>query len=331
MTFSLCVVGCGQFAKKFAKGVRAFIERGGLEHIDLYFASRDSAKARRYCRTFDGTGFFGSYEEAAADPAVQSLYFVTPHHLHIENALMAARHGKHILMEKPLARTVEEGERMIVTARQEGVKLMVAENYRFLPMVERSRQLIEGGALGNLRLIQIQAEGSFPADGWRGNREVMGGGVAIDGAVHAADILYTLGGTPTEVYAYKLPQAVLHLEGEDGLVIMARMPNGGVGLINHSWGVSKSSNPMWVNVSGTAGRIYFEAEKTTMTLETDEGSSRFRFPEDRSGVGNMVKEFVSSIEEDRPPLMSGEVGLRDLKVVLKAYESAETRTVQALG
>ena len=78
---------------------------------------------------------------------------------------MAARHGKHILMEKPLARTVEEGERMIVTARQEGVKLMVAENYRFLPMVERSRQLIEGGALGNLRLIQIQAEGSFPVDG----------------------------------------------------------------------------------------------------------------------------------------------------------------------
>ena len=325
MPLGLCVVGCGQFARTFVKAVRSF---GGLappDQIELFFASRDRKKARAYCRMFDGKDFFGSYEEAASDPRVHALYLCTPHHLHMEHTLLAAQFSKHILVEKPIARTLEEGERMVAAARDAGVKLMVAENIGFMSTVRKSRELIEAGAVGEVRFIQIQEEANYVVQGWRAGREMMGGGVLIDGGIHSVNILIELGGMPEEVYASTLPKTLHDLEGEDGLVLMARLPGGGAGLINHAWGISRSAWRLWAAISGTRGRIYFERRRPMMTLETDQGKSIFRFTEDRDGIGNMVREFRDSIVEDRTPLTSGEVGLRDLKLILRAYESAERR------
>ena len=325
MSFALCVAGCGGFARTFARAVRSFSGFGSSDDIEMFFASRDRSRARAYCRAFEGAGYFGSYEEAAADPRVEAMYFCTPHHLHLEHALIAARSAKHIMVEKPIARTVEEGERIVSAAREAGVKLMVAENFRYMPAVRRSRELITQGAIGKVRLVQIQEESNFSFEGWRTNRELMGGGVLIDGGIHSIDMLIDLGGTPEEVYASSLPRAAGGLEGEDGTVLMARLRGGATGLINHAWGVSRSSWKLWVAVSGTRGRIFFKPRSPTMTLETDGEKRKLRFSEDVSGIGSMVREFRDCIREDRPALTSGEEGLRDLRVVLCAYESAENR------
>ena len=322
MSLALCVMGCGQFAKSFAKAILTSSISGVSDQTELFFASRNKEKAKAYCRMLGGKNFFGSYEEAAADPRVQAMYICTPHHLHLEHSVLAARFSKHILVEKPIARTLQEGERMIRAARDAGVKLMVAENYRFMPVVQKSRELIAQGAIGTLRLIQIQEESRFIFKGWRTSREMMGGGVFIDGGIHSVDMLVSLAGMPLQVYASRLPQAQDSLEGEDGMALMARLDGGAAGFINHSWGVSKQSCRLWVAIAGTRGRIYFEPMKPRITLETEERRSTWRLPEDRSGIGSMVKEFYSSIVEDRPPVMSGEEGLKDQAVVLAAYESA---------
>ena len=330
MRLGLCVVGCGAFARTFVKGVRAFGQLSS--QVDLYFASRDESRARAYRRRYGGMGSFGSYQQAAADPRVQAMYFCTPHHLHMEHALLAARHGKHILVEKPISRTLEEGQRMISAARDAGVVLMVAENYRYMPVFTKAKDLVDQGALGNLRFIQVQEESRYSFGGWRTNREMMGGGVLIDGGVHSVNMLVELGGVPEEVYASILPRAAAEgLEGEDGIALMARLPGGSAGLINHAWGISKRDWDLWVNVSGTLGRLYFKPRTGRMTVETSEDKRLMRFTEDRNGIGHMVSEFLASIGEGRPPLTSGEVGLRDLQVVLSAYESAERGGPRQLG
>ena len=331
MSLALCVVGCGHFAKTFVKEVRAFPGLGSADQMQLFFASQDRKRARAYCKMFDGEDSFGSYEEAAADPRVQAMYFCTPHHLHMEHALMAARFSKHVLVEKPIARTMEEGQRMVTAARDEGVKLMVAENYRYIPPVQKSGELIRQGAIGTLRFIQIQEESNFVFTGWRVSREMMGGGVLIDGGIHSVDMLVELGGMPEEVFASRLPPKFKHLEGEDGIVLVARLGSGATGLINHSWGIDNRSWKLWVSISGTKGRIYFQPKKPTMTLETDQGKKTFRFPEDSRGIGNMVTDFRDSILQNRPPRASGEEGLRDLQVVLAAYESAANKSSLALN
>ena len=322
MGIGLCVVGCGQFARTFVKAIRSFDAWGPDGGPDLFFASRDRKRAAAYCRRFNGGGYFGSYEEAASDPRVQAMYLCTPHHLHVEHALLAARHSRHILVEKPIASTLEEGERMVVAAREADVKLMVAENFRFMPTVRKARELISEGAIGTVRLLQVQEEARYLLQGWRGDPRQMGGGVLIDGGIHSMDMLIDLAGMPREVYSASLPRVLPGSEGEDGTVLMARLERGATGFINHAWGISKRAWRLWVSVSGTRGRIYFEPRMPVLKLETEDGPRTFRFPQDRSGIGSMVKEFQDSIREDRPPLTSGEEGLRDLQVVLAAYESA---------
>ena len=161
MALALCVVGCGQFARTFAKSVRSFGGFPPSQGVDLFFASRDRRRARAYARRFGGLDFYGSYEEAAADPRVEAMYLCTPHHLHMEQAIMAASHGKHILVEKPIARNMAEGRRIVASASAAGVVLMVAENYRFMPVVQKARELVRAGAVGTLRYIQIQAEANY--------------------------------------------------------------------------------------------------------------------------------------------------------------------------
>ena len=322
MSLGLCVVGCGIFAKTFAKAVRGFEPLAGGDGVRLFFASRDVRRAEAYCRRFEGEGYFGGYEEAATDPRVDALYLCTPHHLHLEHTEMAARHSKHVLVEKPIARTVDEARRVISAAGDSGVKLMVAENYRFIPVVQEARRLIDRGALGTLRFIQSQQESAFGVEGWRADPEMMGGGIFIDGGIHAVDLLGYLGGRVEEVNASFLPKSLHPLEGEDGMVVTARLDSGATGLINHSWGVSRRSWRLWVSVSGTKGRLYFQPGRPSLEFETSIAKNTLRFPGDRRGIGAMVTEFVDCIREDRPPLTSGEVGLEDLKVVLGAYESA---------
>ena len=107
------------------------------DDLDLFFASRDGARARAYAARFQGCGAFGSYAAAAADPRVEAMYLCTPHHLHQAHVALAAQAGKHILVEKPLARTLAEGRAMIAAAQRAGVTLMVAENARFMAAVRQ--------------------------------------------------------------------------------------------------------------------------------------------------------------------------------------------------
>ena len=332
---ALCVIGCGQFAQTFAQSIVA--ESGESGGIDLSFASRDASRAREYCDRFQGQGHYGSYESAAADPRVEAMYLCTPHYLHREHAALAARYGKHILVEKPIARTVAEGRAIIQDARTAGVTLMVAENFRFMAQVRRCKELVSGGAVGKLRHVQLQEEAPFIPGGWRSDRSHNGGGVFIDGGIHKVHFLRYLLGEPESIFAAELPKALTGQEGEDGLIVAARWPSGAVGLINHSWTASANPPPASVVVSGTEGRISFEMGTRRLRLDRLRGAEggqeaelrvsreteqTWQFADDYYGLPAMVQEFRDSIREGRDPEVSGAEGLQDLAVTLTAYASA---------
>jgi predicted dehydrogenase len=314
----LCVVGCGAFAKTFARGVNPLRGR-----INLFFASRDRSRAQEYSAQFGGAGAFGSYEAAAAHPAVDAMYLCTPHHLHLEHVRLAARAGKHILVEKPIAPTLPEARQIIDAARQAGVALMVAENYRFMAAVRECRRLVENGTIGQLRLVQLQEEAPFSPGGWRNQKDLNGGGILIDGGIHKIHFLRYLSGEPASIYATALPEVLDNHEGEDGVVIIARWKSGAVGLINHSWAACRQPSPRLVSVSGSKGRLTFAAGESWLRIERGDSEETLSFPPDNAGLTAMVQEFLNSIRENREPETSGTEGLKDLSLVLKAYESIE--------
>ena len=325
MSLGLCVIGCGDFAKVFAQEMQTL-----AGEVDLFFASRDSQRAAEYAVAFNGKASFGSYEIAAADPRVEAVYLCTPHFLHREHVDMAAAAKKHILVEKPIARTMEEARSIVQTAQRAGVTLMVAENYRFMAVVRRAKELIDSGALGELRMIQMQEETDFRPGGWRVSREQNGGGVLIDGGIHKIDILNYLAGRPVDVYATALPKVLDQLEGEDGVAVLTRSRSGTVGLINHSWAKVGGKGPKWVTVSGAKARISFDLAGTQITINDGLKERTLEAAGDRHGLVPMVLEFRDSIRQGREPETSGSVGLEDLEITLKAYESMESGHVVSL-
>ena len=202
MKLALCIVGCGQFARTFVHGLQPV-----RDDFDLFFASRDVARAHAYAAQFQGCGAFGSYDAAAADPRVEAMYLCTPHHLHQAHVTLAAQASKHILVEKPLARTLAEGRAMIAVAQRAGVTLMVAENARFMAAVRQCKALLAQGSVGDLRVVQLHEETPFQPGQWRSRRDLNGGGVFIDSGIHKVHLLRYLAGEPAHLYAAALPQA----------------------------------------------------------------------------------------------------------------------------
>ena len=117
-------------------------------------ASRDLGRAQAAASGLGIAHAFGSYEDLLADPDVDAVYNPLPNHLHAEWTIAAARAGKHVLCEKPLATSAAEAERMIKACQAEGVLLMEAFMYRLHPTWEAVRELLASGRIGKLRAVQ---------------------------------------------------------------------------------------------------------------------------------------------------------------------------------
>jgi predicted dehydrogenase len=153
-------MGCGWIARRHAAAAR----RVGLPVI---FASRDEPRARAYAREFRGVAAYGSYRAALADPRALAALVCTPHDRHVEDALAAFDAGRHVLVEKPIARSLEEADGIIDAARRAGLVLMVGENFHFMPAFRHVRALLDAGALGELREMHLVARGFRRHTGWR--------------------------------------------------------------------------------------------------------------------------------------------------------------------
>ena len=294
------------------------------DEVDLYFASRDPGRAREYASRFNGTDAFGSYEQAVADPRVEAVYVCTPHHLHREHASLAFRAGKHVLVEKPIAGTMADAEAMIRDAEGSGVTFMVAENFRFLPPVREAKRLIDAGRVGQVRLLQLHEQYPFAPGGWRSRKDLNGGGVLIDGGIHKLSAVAFLAGRPTEVYAREVLPGHAGLEAEDGAVVITRDGDGVVGLINHSWSVAPPSPHSWVSITGSEASLYFEPGRPWLKVTDARSETTVDLDDYGNGLVSMVREFLGSILDGRPPAMTGADGLADLMLVLAAYQSMET-------
>lgn len=316
----ICVAGCGQYAQSVMDDLR------GMEGApEFAFASRDADKARSYCERYGGFAYFDSYEAAADDPRVDAVYFLTPHDLHAEHVRLAARRGKHVLMEKPIARTVSEAREMIDCVERAGVMMMIAENFRFDPAVGKARELIDAGAVGAVRFVEVRSEGMDVATGWRLSRSRTGGGRFIDGGIHYVDILRYLGGDVDLVYARQQdPTLTPGLEGEDGIALNVGFRGGGSGLLQYSGGTPISRKEHEARVTGAQGRLRLAVFGGEVTLETLSGTDVIPVEPAFRGVRRMLREFCAAAAQRREPLMNGSEALDDLRVVLAAYESART-------
>lgn len=165
-------------------------------HVELVAAADPRAEARVRFAHEHGANVYSDVAALCADPAVEAVYLATPHEHHAAHAIAAASHGKHVLVEKPMAVTLEGAEAMIAAAQAAGVHLVVGHSHSFDAPIQRARAIVAGGTLGRLRMITAM---NFTDFLYRPRRPeeldtARGGGVVFSQAAHQVDIVRLLAG-----------------------------------------------------------------------------------------------------------------------------------------
>jgi predicted dehydrogenase len=278
-----------------------------------------------------------SFDEMLVNPDIDALYLATPVYLHAPHAVQALRAGKHVLVEKPMALSVSEGEEMVRLARQTGKTLATAYYRRFFPKVQRAQQLIADGALGQVvMVVSVYHTWYAPAPdapgGWRASKQQAGGGVLWDMGSHRFDLLVGMFGMPTQVWAMAETLAQ-RCEVEDTATVTMKLGNGAQCASTWQW-----SSQTWVDhlsIIGTQGKIVMEPmDSPNLTLYIGKGRSQERSDEQIPLPANMhlpmIQDFVDAVLAGRDPVEVGEEGLKVNRILAAIDQSAATGQVVKL-
>jgi predicted dehydrogenase len=203
----VAIVGCGRISDLHQLGYRGREDARIVAVCDTH-----KARARQKAREWGVEKVYSDYEQVLADPEVDAVELLTPHHLHCPMTVQAARAGKHISVQKPMALSAAEADKMIAAADQAGVLLRVYETFVYYAPAVRAREMIDAGEIGEVRAVRMHVSTGtgdtawkvpLSAWLWRFNEKLSGGGpLVFDHGYHLFSLGYYLGGPVEKVYAW---------------------------------------------------------------------------------------------------------------------------------
>jgi len=259
------------------------------------------------------------WRELADDPEIGAIVIGTPNALHAPQAIACLEQGKHVLVEKPMARTLEEAQRMNAAAEASGATLMVAHCWRFHDDVRALRRRVADGELGDVvRTHGYGMHAGWGPDGWFTDRELAGVGALLDMGVHAIDTARFVLGDP-------LPGRVCASIGtrygdyevdDDGLVLIS-WEGGATSLVESGWWQPhRGGMEAETEVYGTRGYA-----RVWQFSDEPEGYEHCAQPM----YSAQMAEFLGALREGRRPRPSGDDGAVIMEIVEQAYRSAGIR------
>ena len=330
------IVGCGEITA--VRTAPAFDEarnvRIGMVMDVVEWAARDLGE--RY-----GVPYTTNLDELLSNRDIDFVYISTPHHLHAPLTIKAAKAGKYVIVEKPIATNLEDADRMIAECRRNGVELSTCFPLRYLPMVQKAKELIDGGLIGDIIGVRITNMGIKPPSywgggytgrirsNWRASKEKSGGGVLIMNSIHDIDyVRYVTGLEADRVYS-EYGTFLTPVEVEDFITVIIRYKNGAIGLIEASScleGAPRDKSIRGDRIYGSKGELIISDPLWVRTTEETEIGEANRWhqitPERRYNyMTRFVEEFADAILSGRKPPVTGEDGRKALEIVVAAYKS----------
>ncbi|MGW8205203.1 Gfo/Idh/MocA family protein (plasmid) [Sphingomonas bisphenolicum] len=269
---------------------------------------------------------YADFDRIRDNPDIDAVYIILPNSLHAEYAIRAAKAGKHVMCEKPMATSVADCQAMIAACRQAGKKLMIGYRSRFEPYNRLAIDLARSGHVGPTRLIT--AEHGFPIkpDQWRLDKPLSGGGSMMDIGIYSLNAArYLTGEEPVEVSAVESTDRSdpRFRTVEDRISFLLRFPSGIVADCISSYSSGHNS----YRVNGTQGWIGMEPATPyagqSMTIRKDGVTApRTLPPAGKTQFAGQLDHFAECILTGKTPIVPGEEGLADLRVIEAIYQSA---------
>lgn len=262
------ILGAGAVARGFAHGLRALPDA----HLSAV-SSRTAANARDFAKSFSIPKVYTRAEELARDPEIDLIYVATPHHRHMEDCLLCLEHGKAVLCEKPFSVSARQAREVITAARRRQVFCMEAMWMRFVPAMRKLRELVQSGAIGEVRMISADfgvANQFDPRSRLFDPQQA--GGALLDLGVYPISLASMLLGAPEAIVA----QATIGASSvDDQSSVLLRYPGGQLAVLSASL---RAWSPQEAVIMGSRGRIkvhapFYCARKLTITPSGENSSA----------------------------------------------------------
>ena len=240
----VALVGCGRIAPIHAIALK---ELPFTEIVMTMDVIRERAEA--FAREYGGQPT-ADYQQVLANPKVEVVQICTPHYNHAQLALKALEAGKHVLVEKPMALSVEDAKEMIATAQRKGLQLGVIFQNRYNASSEAVKEAISSGELGELRAARAfvtwhRDDEYYRSDPWRGTWAQEGGGLLINQAIHTLDLMQWLMGEIKTVSANCRRWGHEFIEVEDTAEAYIRFANGALGRFTAQTAIQQTNLSFW--------------------------------------------------------------------------------------
>jgi predicted dehydrogenase len=329
------LVGCGRIAKRHS-------ELLGLGQIPNAMLSAvcdiDEAKAQKLASQF-GVPAFTDMHRMMTDADVDVVVILTESGRHAEHTCALAKYGKHIVVEKPMALSLDDADAMIRVCDLAGIKLFVVKQNRFNVPVVQLRKALEQGRFGKLVLGTVRVRWSrdqkyYDQDSWRGTW-ALDGGVLTNQASHHVDLLEWMMGDVESVYAMTTT-ALVNIESEDTAVVALRFRNGALGVIEATTAVRPKDLEGSVSVLGEGGSVEIGGfavnqmktwQFTQPTAGDEDVIAKYSVnPPNVYGFGHQAyyEHVVDCILNRKTQLVDGLQGRKSLELISAIYESVET-------
>ena len=280
--------------------------------------------ARAFAARFGHPTVHDTFDALAADPAVDAIYVATPNDLHHAPVLAAARHGKHVLCEKPFALTLADAQDMVAACEAAGVILRIAHQIRLEPALQRVREVVASGVLGDLRCVSFERTAPTNQPGaWR--KEAHQGGTLFDVAVHQLDLVtWTTGLAITEVVAFTHPDRRAGLPDET-VSITGRLGPRCVANIRASRELPHGKNDLIIE--GTQGMLSTSAlrwvDEFSVQVKTGAGLQETRYTPVPT-YRREVEAFNGEVRGERSLLPDGKQGIAMVHLVCAILDSIQS-------
>ena len=335
MTIRVGLIGCGLMARAHLPGYEAARDQSEIvmccdNHLKL--AEDTSVK-------LGGTAAVTSDWQAVIDnPQVDAVDVCAPHFLHAPIVLAAAKAGKHVLLEKPMAMNLGEARQMVNAMEAAGKVFMVAQNQRYLPEHKPIKKLLDDGAIG--RVVAARIDGNqflsrgYPEGHWLFSKKLAGGGVIRTTAIHKIDLMRSFLGDVRRVTAlYSTSGLNPGMDTEDIAAFAMEFENGAIGEAFFTFAAYQNPIPTasheLVILYGTKGMINNINGWHMHSTEVDgykEGMQSMGLPNANYAESfvHEVGHFLECVATGQPPITSGHDNIRTIAIIDALYQSYET-------
>ncbi len=296
------IIGCGDVTE--VKSGPAFNKVSNSSLVAVM--RRDGAKARDYAERHQVPKWYDDADLLINDPEVNAVYIATPPSSHEEYAVKVLAAGKHMYIEKPMTTDTRSAGRIADAVKQSASKASVAHYRRQQPLFIKVKQLLEAGAIGEVRLVTLQLykkllspeQISQPANLWRLNKHISGGGLFYDLAPHQLDLMYYFFGDVEQLSGYSLNQSKTY--AADDVTAGTILFKSGV-LMTGSWcfNAAPMAEKDYCEIIGSEGKISFSIfDQNPITITTDAGLETINFDPlkhvQQPMIGKVVEYFLGT-------------------------------------